>query len=402
MEDGNKKRRSYFKLSFLLGIVFVLIIFVISYLIYYNTVLDNESIFYNNILAVKNNYNLIFNDLSFNYDLSNNYTINGDLNVGNNNYKYVFTKNSNLAKKVFSYEDSSITSFSNNSGSYLNLSSNGDVFVKVDNKFNDFDYYNEILKKIKEDFNSYIYSSILDKNSYELFNQIYNFENFGNLLGGLKQNYGNFVTSDKYIRKVYFIGKMPVVEVNVVLDKSTLNKILAANDSNLKIKDNYEVVITMINSAITNDIEKIKVIVNNKTSNKRDVIEYGNSIINYVSSSGDKYNIDYQKLKNEIRIKKNNVLYGVVQMTEKNNTNNYSYKVIDKIYSIGLSVQKNSSKFKYKLETNIENVAKFVEFSGDYSNTSNLKNEVINSVSIDTLSNDQKNKFNDKIVNILK
>ncbi|MBR3161806.1 MAG: hypothetical protein IKF19_03655 [Bacilli bacterium] len=401
-EDTPKEHKhKYFKLAIFFGILLSLLVIIISYTIYYNTILDNESIFFNNIMKVKENYYPIYKDISFDYELDKDYLIEGNIDIGNDNYSYSFGKNGSKIKRVITSNDKNITYYFDGKDNYIKLSNLGDFYIKENVKLNDIKYYKDNIKEIKKDFNSYLYNSILDKSSYELFNQIYNIDNLDDIINNINNNYKTTITSNKYIRKVYLDNKTPIVEINLVLNKNDINNILGSN-SGIQVNNDYQVNITMKNHAITNEIKEIKMIINNKTKKIRDVLTYNAKGINYTNSKNEKYNIKYNLNKNNIEIKKNNVLSSVVQISAKSKTNIYTYKKINKIYTVGLSASKVNNKFEYDIETNIENIAKAIKISGEYKKGKVINENIEKVINLDSLNLEQQNVYKQSINNIFK
>lgn len=399
-ENEDDAKHKYFKLLIFFGFLISIVIVVVSYFIYYNTILDNESIFFNNLSKVEKYYSKIYDDVSFSYNINDNYLIDGDIDVGNDNFKYSFVKDGSKIKRVIFNNDKSVSYFEDGSYSYFKISSLGDYYIKEKTKLNDLNYYLDNIEQIRDDFNTYLYSSVLDKSSYDLFNQIYNLNNLGNIIGDVASSYRSNISSDKYIRKIYFDNKKPVVEVNLILDKNQINNIL--NSSNLNIDDDYQINITMKNNAITNGIIDIKVVINNKTKNVRRLLEYKNNIMYYTDKDGNKYSFLYNKDKNNIQIKKNDVLYSAIQIASRNKTNIYTYKVIDKIYTVSLSVEKLQDNFEYSIETNIDNVPKAFNVRGNYKKSESINDDFSKAVSVDSLSIEQQNLYKEKISELLK
>ncbi len=398
-EVSDDKKHKYFKLFIFFGILISLLIIAVSYAIFYNTVLDSESIFLNNIINVKKDYSLIYKDIKFNHSLDGNFIIEGSIDVGNDNYGYSFAKDNNKVKRTLFSGDRILTYYYDGKDSYVKMSNLGDFYIKEKNELNNLKYYNNVRKNIKNDFNNYIYDSILGNNTYDFFNQLYNIDNLNEILKNIETNFNTYVTSDKYARKVYFSGNKPVVEINLVLNKVDINNILGTS-SGLQLSDNYQLNITMKNDAISNSIYEIKVVINNKSKNSREVLSYKSKVINYTDSKGDKYSIKYLKDKNSIQIKKNNVLYSVVQISSKNKTNIYNYRKINKIYTVGLSVEKVRNNFEYGIETNIDNVAKAVKVTGEYKKGKTINENIEKSVSIDSLSIEQQNTYKKTIADV--
>lgn len=398
-----ESKHKFLKLSIFLGILISIIVIVICYIIYYNTILDNESIFFNNLLKLSNKYQPLYKNIAFDYDLNNNYLIEGKIDVGNDNYNYSCSKYGNLTKKSIYQEKNNVTYYTDGKNNYFKITNIGDFYIKDNDsiKLNNLNYYNNKIEEIKKDFNEFIYSSILDKSTSELFNQLYNLDNNNNIIEDIKHNYQNNITSDKYIRKKYYENNKPIVEVNIELNKENINNILGTHN-NLQVKDDYKINIIMKNDALSNNIQNIKIIIKNNTKNTREVIQYKTDNIIYTNSKQDKYNIKYIRSKSNIQIKKNGVLYSVIQITSKNNVNIYSYKLIDKIYTVSLSVAKTDKRFEYSIETNIENVAKAVKISGDLITAKPIKEDITKAVNIDTLNIEQQKKYKATIKEIFK
>ncbi|MEE3342755.1 MAG: hypothetical protein VZS44_01545 [Bacilli bacterium] len=399
--DENENDSKILKRFIRFGFFISFIIIIICYVVYYNTILNNESIVLNNISNLQNEYQIFYKSIIFDYDLDNNYLIEGKMDIGNESYNYSFAKQNNQIRKNIFLDKKSMTYYTDGSDNYFKLTALGDFYVRDNNniKLNDLDYYDKTIKDLKEDFNKYLYSNILDKNANEIFKQLYNIDNFNRILTEMNKNYQTSITNDKYIRKIYLEDNKPIIEVSTELTKDNINSILS--DTNLEIKDDYKVNITMKNHAITNNVEYIKAIIKNNTTDNREVIEYKKDLINYTDGK-DKYKLRYDRSQNNIKINKNGVLYSVIQITSKNNVNIYSYKVIDKIYTINLSVAKTDSKFEYSIETNIDNVAKAIKISGDYFKKATIDENTTKAVNVEALNNNQKQIYNASMQKILK
>ena len=101
-------KHKYFKLSIFLSFLIAILIIVVSYFIYFNTVLSSESIILNDILLIKNDYSTIYDDIYFPYNLSKNHVIDGSIDIGNDNYKNSFEKDVNKIKRTFYNDDKKV------------------------------------------------------------------------------------------------------------------------------------------------------------------------------------------------------------------------------------------------------------------------------------------------------
>ena len=391
-------KHRFFKLSLLIGVLVAIIVVGISYLVYYNTILDSESIFLNNIVKLANKYSVVVDNINPNYDLSGNYTLDGNITMGDANYTYSFVSDGGKLMRTFKNNDKSVTYYYDNDLSYINVSSLGNTYVEVDNKLKTLDDYKSSIDDVQKNFYNYIYNSVFGSSPYDVYNNLYNIDNYDNLIENIKNNFSTEVSSDKYIKKFYFENKEPIVEVNLELSKNDINNIFGS-DNNLEIDDDLEVAITMKNNAIDNNIKSIKIVINNKTDNTREVINYQDNVLLYTDNEGSVTKVEFKENsdKFEIRVSKNDILYSVLSSTQGDGDNSYSYHIIDKIYSVDLQFVYDDVGYNYFVETNIDSVVNNFEIGGSYAKIGSIDVGQLKTVKYNDLSENEKILFNKSI-----
>lgn len=391
----------FFKLSIFVAILITLIIIGISYLVYYNTILDSESIFLNNIQTLTSKYEIFYNNIKPNYNLSKSYTLEGNISIDNINYNYSFIKDNNKIKRTFQNNNNSIMYYYDSDLSYIKLSNLGDIYIEKDNNLYTIEEYQNNLNSIKDNFYNYIYDSIFNTSPYNIYNKLYNIDNHNKVINNIKTNFNTNISSNKYLKKFYLENKEPIVEINLSLTTPDINSILENN--NLQVKDNYNIVITMKNNAIDNSIKSIKVVINNKTKDTRSVITYQSDSIEFVDDDGNttKYTLTKNSNVNYIKVYKNDILYSVLSLKIENNTNTYEYHIIDNIYNVKLTLDYNKTEYNYKLETNIDNNLKNIEVSGTYKGEGALSEDIKNTINYNDLNINDQTIFDKSIKNHL-
>ena len=162
-------KHRFFKLSLLIGVLVAIIVVGISYLVYYNTILDSESIFLNNIVKLANKYSVVVDNINPNYDLSGNYTLDGNITMGDVNYTYSFVSDGGKLMRTFKNNDKSVTYYYDNDLSYINVSSLRDTYVEVDNKLKTLDDYKSSIDDVQKNFYNFIYNSVFGSSPYEVY-----------------------------------------------------------------------------------------------------------------------------------------------------------------------------------------------------------------------------------------
>ena len=227
-------------------------------------------------------------------------------------------------------------------------------------------------------------------------------DNILNFLYNIKDNFDRVVSTDSYIKRLYWDGNRPVVEVNLVLNKKTINDIL---DSDI-ITDDIEITVTFKNDAIMNEIINSKVIIANKSNNKRVTVVYRDNTFKVTDNDGKITDYVFQKKGNDftIKIMKDNQLYSIVNAIKKDSNYQYSYQVIDKTYNLMLDVISNGNNIKYQFSSHIGDnndnmVEKKLVIEGNRMEDGALSKDTFKSVDYSTLSKDDKDKFDTSINN---
>ena len=354
------KKHKYFKLSLFIGVIISIFIIIISYFVYYKTVLTSEGIILNDLSALKSQYAFILKDLSPNYNGEKDYTIEGVLDYQKQLYNYQISREG----------DSTLTTLANKNELKILKNANSSYL-----KDSSSDYYNEITTT-NYDINSYktLFQKLLNFNLDELtINDLNNLQAIKQMLNQLTDNY-NTLLNNKYSQKIYFSENKPIVEVTLQLNKSELNNILAIMSPKLQVEDDYKINIIIKNYALSNQIKSVKIIINNKTTNKRSVVLYEDNILNYLTST-DNYHLELSKIKNvkTLKIYQNKVLYSTLTQTKTNTTTSYNYQLIDKVFTIGLVINSNSNSYTYQITKNDNDVIESTNLSLNIKKTASLE-----------------------------
>ena len=371
------KKNKYFKISLLVGIILSLIVILISYIFYYNIVLASESIILNNINKVVKKYNYIYSDIVPSYLEQNNYSIDSTISYNDRKYNYLYVKNGKEQSRTFSNEDRFITFYTVNSKNYIKTS-NIPYYIEREESKKNLSDINTMKQSLELEPTAFIYSELFNGESTDLSKNYYNLDNVNKTIDDIRNNFNSYISKDKYIKKLYLLNKKLIVEVNLSLNTNDLNSILG--DNSLEINDNLNVNITTKNDAITNEIDNVKVVINNETLNKRTVITYDNKSVTITDDKGTNKKIVFNKKSNyyDVKFYNNNILYSVLSLENGSNKYVYAYRVIDKLYSINLEVNKDKDDVKYKMETNINNQTNKFEVVSSYSKISTMKEKLNN------------------------
>lgn len=371
------KKNKYFKISLLVGIILSLIVILISYIFYYNIVLASESIILNNINKVVKKYNYIYSDIVPSYLDQNNYSIDSTISYNDRKYNYLYVKKGKEQSRTFSNEDRFITFYTVNSKNYIKTS-NIPYYIEREESKKNLSDINTMKRSLELEPTAFIYSELFNGESTDLSKNYYNLDNVNKTIDDIRNNFNSYISKDKYIKKLYLLNKKLIVEVNLSLNTNDLNSILG--DNSLEINDNLNVNITTKNDAITNEIDNVKVVINNETLNKRTVITYDNKSVTITDDKGTNKKIVFNKKSNyyDVKFYNNNILYSVLSLENGSNKYVYAYRVIDKLYSINLEVNKDNNDVKYKMETNINNQTNKFEVVSSYSKISTMKEKLNN------------------------
>ena len=379
LNDKTKKQSKFGKISsenskkpnyVIIDIIIIIVIIFISYIIYFNTILSGKSIIVNDFKVILDEYGNVFSNLSFNYDISNNYSFNGSIDIyknnENNKITYSINNDNNTYLNIYN-SDINISYYTNNRSNYVKSNNIGDNYVKSGGlTIDDYvDIYNNIEKNIKQ--------FLSDKNNYR--------------------------------KSFYFDGDKPVVKVEFNLNRDDIDKILGSTNVSKKI--NYNVNVTLLNNAFSNDIISVKVIINNNSNNSRDVYVYdGNNIVHTNdNNANDRYEISNKDSNFTLKYYKSDSLYSVLSGENVSGNYNYLYQVIDSKYNIKLTVNNKGNNYNYLFDFNIDTEDKKydmnIEIVGEYGNKAIVDIEDIESISKKSLDEKQLNNYNSLVNDLL-
>ena len=391
-----------FKKFMLIGIFVSFIIIIISYIYYYNTFLNGEAIILNNILKLRDNYSVIFNGYN-SYNFDDNYMLDGTVSVNNFNYKYTFIRDGNRIKRSFFNNDRFISYYYVDNGSYVKFSGM-DKYISIPFELYDINSYYNDYKDINNNVYSFFSKILLDDNVLNINNRFYTIDNFLDVINNIKSNFTNSINSNRYNKKFYFYNGRPVVKIDLSLNTKDINNILGNGDNNLTVLDDYDVIITVRNDAIMNDIKNVKVIINNKTKDTREVIFYDGVDLMYTDVSGTvyKYNLKIDSKRFNLKIFKDDVLYSALEGEEDSNKYIYSYLYMDKLEKYTLELLNDNNKYNYKFVSNIDNNINNISISGEYYSDGAIDDVVSDSLIYRDVSDNIRNNINGRMRDILK
>ena len=347
-------KHSKFTKYVIIYLLFLILLLSISYLIYYNTILSPKNLILNNLKTIKNNTQNLLSNTTWekNYE--------GTIQLDQNQYGISILNDQNTFNCKLTNQNDNL---------YLKL---------MPNKYS-------------------IEFSTLEKKQITKatpLNQI-----------NLGQRLTTYLNTTKYIKTISFNQTTPIVELNFTLTEKDINTILGSS----LLKEKYNIIVTMKNNALTNQLISIKLSIANETSHLRSSLEYQNHKIIYK----DVFNQNYRLLLNKkgqdfsIKIYKNDDLYSIFSKEQSTKeTYNYTYQMINKVYTIHLNINKNQESYIYHLNSDIE--IEGITDSKDLIIT--LKKEKKNlleesnakEINYATLSQEEKQEYEEKINNFLK
>lgn len=321
------KKKKHFP-YLLLDFIFVFLVLVISYYIYYRTILAPDKIFISNISKVINDYQAVFKYLPI-QEFGSDYYFEGTLSLDEDVYNYDIIKNQDKFKVDFSMQKNHLIYYLENKNQYIKLSNLSDDYFELK-------------------------------------------QNNLNELKNIKKNVSSYITEEKYIKRFYFDGYIPVVEASLVLKDEDIRNIMTFD-----LKNQYEVLFTFKNNAFTNEIISMKMTINNLGTNERQLVTYQNGKIIY--SDGEEINLKFVlSSKDEdfnLKVYKDDVLYSVLSGTKQEESYRYMYQIIDQIYNISLVAVEDSNDYVYDITSNIEKNGDII--SRSLSITLNQKDNII-------------------------
>lgn len=163
----------------------------------------------------------------------------------------------------------------------------------------------------------------------------------------LKKTLNTFLKEEKYIKTFYFDKKTPIVEINFTLTDNDINSLFHTTI----LKEKYNIIITLKNDALKNEIKSIKIVVNNKTKNQRSTFEYQNQSLIYQNFKNEKYKFILVNNHKDLNMKiyKNEELYSILLGKSYEKSYTMTYQIINKIYNISLTKTEEKSLTTYKI-----------------------------------------------------
>ncbi len=393
-----------FKKFMLFGFFLVFIIIVVSYIIYYNTFLNGETILLNDFLKLVDKYSVFLEGFDNSYDFSKNYMLDGNVVSNGDKYRYVFIRDGNRTKRSFINNSKSVSFYYDGDSNYMKLS-NFDKYISVDNSLLSLDDYKSNYDDINSNVFNYFYKSMFSDSIMSIYNKLYTIDNFSNVTSDIRNNFLDFVSDSNYSKKYYFsYNGRPVVKIDLTIDSKGLNRILGNGNNELVVKDDYSIIITTINDAIMNDINSIKVVVNNKTKNTREVYNYDGKDLVYTDNDGVnyKYVLDINKKRTTLKMYKDDILDSVLEGEKENNKYVYNYQFIDKYERYSLEVSYSGNSYNYKIISTINNKSSVISVDGVYTNEGIIEEDTLDVSLYRDISDSERSIISNSLISYLK
>ena len=359
-EDNPQKqnpKKNKIKKYIILDILAITIFLIISYVIYYQKILSPKNIFLYDIKQFQNIIEKIIKPLQLNFNQSN-YYLEGILKLNENNYEYTVNREKKKLRLTLK----------NNENNFIYYLDNITSYSKVNNTFE----HNYIEK--------------IDDGKW-------------NTLQFLTENLDKVINNEQFIKRLNIENQTPIVEVILILNKEQLNQLLGTP----MIKDEIETTITLKNNALSDEIISAKIVINNKTIKKRNVITYQNNSITLTNDNGQKTTFTIQNNQNDfiMKIHKEDALYSVFTGSKKENSYQYSYQIIDKIYNLNLNITYNDNNTTYQFYSNIskddQTIKKSATITNQILSPKSLNENIILKKSYQQLSKEEKEKYKNNI-----
>ncbi len=293
-------------------IIYILILILIlgvSYIVYYQTILSPNNIILNDLEAILSPYKNIYQNI-LPKSILDSPSLEGTILLENHTYNYGMIRKKDNFLFELSNQDTILLTKLTPKKNYTELSSFKKQNITYDNPVN------------------------FDK------------------LTNLRKNLNDSFQKGKVIKNLYLKEKVPVVELNLSLTEKDINTMLDGSF----LKDQYEFLITIKNNAFTNQMISIKVIMNNKTRNTRRTLEYQNEKLIYKNSQGKKYRLEIKNHQKDFNLKiyQDDELYSILLGKEFDYSYTYTYQIIDKIYTIELTNNREQDGYIYEFSSKIE------------------------------------------------
>lgn len=284
----------------------IFLILGISYIIYYQTVLSFESVLQNDFFILKKQYTNVFHPIIPKNVISSS-SLEGTLSLENTIYNYGILKEK------------------------------GKIQLELSNQEN------------------YLYSKITSQD-YSL--KLEKFSSYGlvfeqdilyqDLISRLKEK----ISQIKSAKNLYLEGNIPIVEFAFSLNEKDINDVLGSNI----LKDQYNIIVTIKNNALTNEFISFKSAITNQKTGQRSILEYKDKEMIYEVNKAKTYrfNIKNKKKDFQLRIYKNGELYSTFLGESSKYQYTYSYQVINKVYNLKFMIQEEKGGYSYELNSSIE------------------------------------------------
>lgn len=284
----------------------IFLILGISYIVYYQTVLSFESVLQNDFFILKKQYTNVFHPIIPKNVISSS-SLEGTFSLENTVYNYGILKEK------------------------------GKIQLELANQEN------------------YLYSKITSQD-YSL--KLEKFSSYGlvfeqdilyqDLISRLKAK----ISQIKSAKNLYLEGNIPIVEFAFSLNEKDINDVLGSNI----LKDQYNIIVTIKNNALTNEFISFKSAITNQKTGQRSILEYKDKEMIYEVNKAKTYrfNIKNKKKDFQLRIYKNGELYSTFLGESSKYQYTYSYQVINKVYNLKFMIQEEKGGYSYELNSSIE------------------------------------------------
>ena len=287
----------------------IAIVIIISYIFYYNKILTPKNIFLTDLNDLLSQYQIVLNPLNLTTLTNEDYNLEGTIELNNKKYQYIMNKNDDKSNLSISLNNQNLTYYTLDNNTYIKLSSFKEQYIKISQN------------------------------------------NYLNIINNLFLYFSNNLKEENFIKKFYLNGTTPIVESNLILK----NEDLLTNPNLTNLDNSYEVLFTFKNNAITNDIISMKITINNQTTNERAVILYEDKILTYKDDTNNlKFQLETKDHDFTLKIYQEDTLFSVLTGTNKEDSYQYMYQVIDKIYNITLITKEEENITTYEITSNIE------------------------------------------------
>lgn len=297
---------SHFSKYVIIYLFFIFLILGISYIVYYQTVLSFENVLQNDFFILKKQYNNVLNPIIPKNVISSS-SLEGTISLENTVYNYGVLKEK------------------------------GKIQLELSNQEN------------------YLYSKITSQD-YSL--KLEKFSPYGlvfeqdilyqDLISQLKEK----ISQIKSAKNLYLEGNIPIVEFAFSLNEKDINDVLGSNI----LKDQYNIIVTIKNNALTNEFISFKSAITNQKTGQRSILEYKDKEMIYEVNKAKTYrfNIKNKKKDFQLRIYKNGELYSTFLGKSSKYQYTYSYQVINKVYNLNFMIQEEKGGYSYELNSSIE------------------------------------------------